>query len=484
MSENKDKQSYHMSPEEFRQRGHELIDWLADYQKTVEEMPVMSQVNPGDVSSQLPAKMPEDGESFDDIFSDVEKIILPGITHWQSPNFFAYFPANTSGPSILGELLSAGLGVQGMLWLTSPACTELETHVLDWLVDAMDLPPSFKSTADGGGVIQDSASSATLCALLTARERATRFESKEVGVDQRLVVYCSSETHSSMEKAVMIAGIGRQRLRKIDVDATGSMDSIKLELAINNDRASGLIPFFVCATIGTTSTLAIDPIEDIGAICKKERIWLHVDGAMAGTASLCPEHREIHRGLEFADSYCFNPHKWMFTNFDCDCFFVADRFELISSLSVLPEYLRNRASETGEVIDYRDWQVPLGRRFRALKLWFVLRHYGTNGLQFHIRQHIDWAATLAQKINAHPSFKLLAPQKLNLVCFAHLQGDDSSKVLLDRVNQSGALFVTHTTIAGQYAIRFCIGQTHTEWHHVDAAWTTICKLTAEIEGAS
>lgn len=471
-----------MSAEAFRQRGHELVDWLADYQSKVEGMPVMSQVSPGDISAQLPPKMPQDGESFDDIFADVEKIIMPGITHWQSPNFFAYFPANTSGPSILGELLSAGLGVQGMLWLTSPACTELETRVLDWLVDAMDLPGAFKSTSDGGGVIQDSASSSTLCALLTARERATRFESKENGVDQRLVAYCSGETHSSMEKAVMIAGIGRQRLRKIPVDATGSMEPTDLKQAIDADRANGLIPFFVCATIGTTSTLAIDPIEDIGGICKQERIWLHVDGAMAGTASLCPEHREMHCGLELADSYCFNPHKWMFTNFDCDCFFVADRFELISSLSVLPEYLRNRASEAGEVIDYRDWQIPLGRRFRALKLWFVLRHYGINGLQFHIRQHIEWARNLAQKINEHPGFKLLVPQKLNLLCFAHQQGDEFNQGLLEEINKSGELFVTHTTIAGQYAIRFCIGQTHTQWHHVETAWNTICRLARNIEG--
>lgn len=282
----------------------------------------------------------------------------------------------------------------------------------------------------------------------------------------------------------MIAGIGRQRLRKIAVDEQGSMDPIALKQSIDTDRANGLIPFFVCATIGTTSTLAIDPIEDLGPICKRDRIWLHVDGAMAGTASLCPEYREIHRGLDFADSYCFNPHKWMFTNFDCDCFFVADRFELISSLSVLPEYLRNRASEQGEVIDYRDWQIPLGRRFRALKLWFVLRHYGINGLQFHIRQHIQWAESLAQKITEHPEFDLLVPQKLNLLCFAHQRGDEFSQQLLENINKSGALFATHTRIAGRYAIRFCIGQTHTQWHHVEAAWQTICRLSIEIEDAN
>jgi len=470
-----------MSPEEFRRRGYELVDWLAEYQTDVERLPVLSQSCPGDIRAQLPPSMPAQGESFDDIFADFERIIIPGITHWQSPNFFGYFPANTSGPSILGELLSAGLGVQGMLWLTSPACTELETHVLDWLVDAMALPSTFKSASEGGGVIQDSASSATLCALLTARERATRFESKEKGVEPRLTAYCSTETHSSMEKAVMIAGIGRERLRKIPTDEVGAINLKALQAAIADDRSNGFIPFFVCATIGTTSTLAIDPVADIGRICRRERVWLHVDGAMAGTASLCPEFREMHIGLEFADSYCFNPHKWMFTNFDCDCFFVADRFELTSTLGVLPEYLRNRATDAGEVIDYRDWQIPLGRRFRALKLWFVLRHYGLDGLQFHIRQHIKWAKELAEIITAHADFELLVPGSLNLLCFTHTNGDEFSKRLLECLNEAGAIFLTHTTVRERYCIRFCIGQTHTEWRHIEHAWNEICRVAETLE---
>lgn len=469
-----------MSAEEFRRRGHELVDWLADYQTNVQNYPVLAQVSPGDIRAQLADSIPENGESFEHIFSDFENIILPGVTHWQSPNFFGYFPANTSGPSILGELLSAGLGVQGMLWLTSPACTELETHVLDWLAVAMGLPSAFLSSSQGGGVIQDSASSATLCALLTARERATRFESKEKGVDGRLVAYCSKETHSSMEKAALIAGIGREKLRKIAVDANGAMDANRLQETIAADRQNGLLPFFICATVGTTSTLAIDPVPLIGNIAARERMWLHVDAAMAGSATLCPDLQWLNDGLEQADSYCFNPHKWLFTNFDCDCFFVADRFELTSTLSVLPEYLRNRATDTGEVIDYRDWQIPLGRRFRALKLWFVLRHYGLKGLQHHIKQHIAWAEALAETIDRDANFELLLPSSLNLVCFRHKAGDEFSKTLLDKINTTGNIFLTHTMIGNTYCIRFCIGQTHTEWRHVEAGWLEICRIAAEL----
>ncbi len=278
----KDKQSFHMSPDEFRRHGYALIDWLADYSVNAERYPVLSQVAPGAIRSKLPDAAPKAGEPFADIMADFERDILPGITHWQSPNFFAYFPANNSGPSILGELLSAGLGVQGMLWLTSPACTELETHVLDWVIDMLGLPATFKSTTDGGGVIQDSASSATLCALLTARERATRFKAKQSGPDGRLIAYCSTETHSSMDKACAIAGIGLKNLRKIATDRNLAMDSAALADQIETDREAGLNPFFVCATIGTTSSLALDPVPAIAAICNEHRLWLHVDAAMAG----------------------------------------------------------------------------------------------------------------------------------------------------------------------------------------------------------
>jgi aromatic-L-amino-acid decarboxylase len=317
--------SFHMDPEEFRERGHVVIDWIADYYKRIESFPVLSQVHPGEIRASLPAHAPQQGDAFETILGDVEKLILPGVTHWQSPNFFAFFNSNASGPSILGDLLSSGLGVQGMLWATSPACTELETLVLDWLVPALGLPEKFLSNKSGGGVIQDTASSAILCALLTARERATNFHSNQAGVQGKLCAYTSTQAHSATEKAIGIAGVGRDNLRLIPTDEKFAMDAHALARAMENDCNAGLTPFFVCATVGSTSSHAIDPVPQIGPICKNFGAWLHVDSAMSGTAALCPEFRYIHDGIEYADSYCFNPHKWMFTNFDCDCFYVADR---------------------------------------------------------------------------------------------------------------------------------------------------------------
>ncbi len=387
--------SFHMTPEEFRRHGYAVIDWIADYMRRVADLPVLSDVRPGEIRAKLPPHPPSHGEPFAEMLADVDRILVPGITHWQSPHFFAYFPANSSGPSVLGELLSAGLGVQGMLWITSPACTELETHVLDWLVDMLGLPSAFTSGGRGGGVIQDSASSSALCALIAARERSSGSGTNERGCDGRLTAYASTQAHSSIEKAVKIAGIGRQNLRLIDVDERYAMRPDRLEAAIVRDKALGLIPCFVAATVGSTASHAIDPLASIGRICREHDVWLHVDAAMAGTAAICPEYRWIHEGLDQADSYCFNPHKWMFTNFDCSCFWVADRESLIRAFTIMPEYLRNRPSESHEVIDYRDWQVPLGRRFRALKLWFVIRHYGVEGLRFHIRRHIELAHEFA-----------------------------------------------------------------------------------------
>ena len=474
--------SHHMSGEAFRRHAHELVEWLIDYQdRRVEELPVLSQVEPGSVREQLPADPPERGEPFEAVLRDVEEILLPGITHWQSPDFFAFFPANTSYPAILGELLSAGLGVQGMLWATSPACTELETHVLDWLVGMLDLPDRFRSSGTGGGVIQDSASSATLCAILAARERATGYASNERGLDRRLVAYASTEAHSSLIKGMGIAGIGRENLRLIDTDERFALRPDLLEERIGRDRDAGLVPFFVCAAVGTTSSNAIDPVAEIGATCKKEDLWLHVDAAMSGTAALCPEFRHIHRGLEYADSYCFNPHKWMFTTFDCDCFYVADRSALIRTLSVLPEYLKNRATESGAVIDYRDWQVPLGRRFRALKLWFVVRHYGVEGLRYHVRRHVELAQRFRSWVEAEDRFELAAPAPLNLVCFRHLGGDDLNRELLERLNSSGELYLTHTVLDGRYALRFCVGQTRTEERHVVSGWRRIRETARDLE---
>ncbi|MBW2410784.1 MAG: aspartate aminotransferase family protein, partial [Deltaproteobacteria bacterium] len=422
--------------------------------------------------------------AFEILLKDVTDLILPGITHWQSPNFFAYFPANASGPSILGDLLASGLGVQGMLWATSPACTELETHVLDWLVTMLDLPDSFLSSKTGGGVIQDTASSASLCALLAARERATNFKSNESGCDGRLTAYTSNQAHSSIEKAAMIAGIGRENLRLIDVDDRFAMRADVLAQQIEKDQLHGRIPCLVTATVGTTSSNGIDPLPEIGRICRNNNLWLHVDSAMAGTAAVCPEFRWIHDGLEMADSYCFNPHKWMFTNFDCDCFFVADRGALIQTLSILPEYLRNQATESGAVIDYRDWHIPLGRRFRALKLWFVIRHYGVEGLQFHIRRHVEMTQQFASWIEKDDRFELAVPPPLNLVCFRHKAGDDFNQKLMDQLNRSGDLYLTHTSMHDRLTLRLCVGQTNTELRHVEQAWRKIQEVATDIESKS
>lgn len=468
-----DSKSYHMTPDEFRRCGRELIDWIADYYERIESFPVMSRVTPGEVRASLPKSAPQEGESFDAMLQDTEQSILPGITHWQSPNFFGYFPCNNSFPSVLGDLLSSGLGVQGMLWATSPACTELETHVLDWLVEMLDLPPNFASSGTGGGVIQDTASSSSLCALLAARERATNSVSNERGCDGRLVAYTSSQAHSSIEKAAKIAGIGRSNLRVIDVDENFAMRPDALASQIELDRKAGCVPCIVSATVGTTSSNAIDPVCEIAAICREHGIWLHVDAAMSGTAAVCPEFRWIQVGLELADSYCFNPHKWMFTNFDCDCFYVADRAALIRTLSVLPEYLRNKATESGAVIDYRDWHIPLGRRFRALKLWFVIRHYGVDGLRHHVRQHVELAQRLASWIKEDPDFELAAPAPLNLVCFRHRAGDAVNQAIMDGINQSGDLFFTHTRLNDRLTLRLCVGQTRTELRHVERAWARI-----------
>jgi aromatic-L-amino-acid decarboxylase len=472
--------NHHMRVDEFRRRGRETIDWIADYYEKIEAFPVLSRVKPGEIRAALPPNAPQRGESFDRMLRDVSEILLPGITHWQSPNFFAYFPSNTSGPSILAELISAGLGVQGMLWATSPACTELEAHVLDWLVQMLGLPEKFLSSGAGGGVIQDTASSASLCALLAARERATAGRSGEEGCDGGLTAYASTQAHSSIEKAMKIAGFGRRNLRAIEVDGSYAMRPDELARAIAQDRSAGKTPVFACATVGTTSSNAIDPLRAVGEICRREGLWLHVDAAMAGTAAICPEFRAMQDGAELADSYCFNPHKWMFTNFDCDCFYVADRAALAGALGILPEYLRNAASASGAVIDYRDWQIPLGRRFRALKLWFVIRHYGVQGLQTHIRRHVELAQLFANWVRGDERFELAAPAPLNLVCFRLRRGDDANQALLDRLNASGDLYLTHTRLAGRLTLRMSIGQTHTEQRHVERAWRRICEEAGRV----
>ncbi len=464
-----------MDHDEFRKHAHALVDWIADYRENIERYPVRSPLAPGDVLARLPGHPPEEGEQFERMFADFERDILPGVTHWQSPNWFAFFPSNTSYPSVLGDLLSTGLGVQGMLWVTSPACTELEQRVMDWTAELLDLPARFRfDTGPGGGVIQDTASSAVLAALVAARERATQGRANREGGDGKLVAYTSAQAHSSLEKSAGIAGIGRDKLRLIEVDDGFAMRAEALAARVVADKAAGLTPFFVCATVGTTASNAIDPVRAIGEVCREHGLWLHVDAAMSGTAAVCPELRWIHDGVEYADSYNFNPHKWMLTAFDCSAFWVADRRWLVESLSILPEYLRNQATDAGAVVDYRDWHIQLGRRFRALKLWFVIRHHGAEGIRAMVREHIRLTQRVVERIEAGGRFEVVAPVPLNLLCFRLRDGsDDANRELLERVNATGKLYLSHCVLAGKFTLRFCIGQMNTTEAHVDAAWDLI-----------
>jgi aromatic-L-amino-acid decarboxylase len=462
------------SGDELRGGGHAAVDWVAAYRDRVETLPVLATVAPGWVRSQLPAAAPEAPEEWDAIFADLDRVVLPGVTHWQSPSFFGFFPANASAPSVIGDLVSSGLGVQGMLWATSPACTELETHVLDWFVDLLGLPERFRSTSTGGGVIQDSASSATLCAIVAARDRARAAADDDV---RRLRAYTSTQGHSSIEKGIRVAGLRGEQLVLVDVDDDGAMRVDALAASIDADRAAGFAPFFVCATVGTTSTAAVDPVAAIGPVAAAAGAWLHVDAAYAGAAAICPELRSVvNDGVEWADSWCFDPHKWLLTNFDCDVFYVADRAALVDALSILPEYLRNTATESGAVIDYRDWHVPLGRRFRALKLWFVVRRYGAAGLRASVRNHVALAQALRDRLDADPRFEVVAPVHFGLVCFRLRRGDDASQDLVEAVNASGRAYLTSTRVDSRYVVRVAIGQADTEARHVDALWSLLDTL--------
>jgi aromatic-L-amino-acid/L-tryptophan decarboxylase len=464
----------HMTAEEFRRYGHQVVDWVADYWSGLPGRRVTPDLAPGDVAALLPSGPPMVGEAFENIVADLDTVVAPGLTHWQHPDFYAYFPANTSGPSVLADLVCAGIGVQGMLWATGPACTEVETVMLDWLADLLDLPEPFRSWSTGGGVIQDSASSATLVATLVALYRASGGHWRTSGVDRRYVVYTSTHGHSSIEKAARLAGLGDAAVRLIDVDGHSlALRPDALHSALSADRAAGLVPTLVVATIGTTSTTAVDPLPEIGAICREFSAWLHVDAAYAGASAVCPELRWAHAGIGLADSYCFDPHKWLLTGFDCDAFWVADRAELIQALSVLPEYLRNAATESGAVIDYRDWQVPLGRRFRALKLWFVLRWYGAEGLRAHIRSGVALAQEFASWVRADDRFEIVAPHPFSLVCFRLRASDAANEALLRLLNSSGALYLTHTKVRERFTLRLAIGSPQTTSAHVAQAWRRI-----------
>ncbi len=469
-----------MDNDTFRKNAHQFVDWMADYMENIESYPVKSKVQPGEVKSRVPDSAPQWGEEMDTIFKDFENIIMPGISHWQHPGWFAYFPANSSPESVLAEMLTAGLGVQGMIWDTSPSATELEEVMMRWLRDMLGLPGDFT------GVIQDTASTATLCALLSARERITHFNINEKGFQQTLRVYTSSQTHSSIEKGVKIAGFGRENLVLIDTDDRFAMNPKALEQAIRKDLDQGLIPCCVAATLGTTSSLAMDPLDAIGPICQKHKIWLHVDAAFAGTAAIAPEHREFMKGVHHADSFVFNPHKWMLTNFDCSAYFVKQPDILRRTFSILPEYLKTRADD--QVNNYRDWGIQLGRRFRALKLWFVIRSRGVEGIRHMVREHIRLAQWFADQVKDHKDFELTAPTSLTLVCFRHVRpglGEDElttlNRTLLERINASGEVYLTHTVLNGKYSLRMSVAQRNTLQRHVENAWQITREIAREIE---
>lgn len=469
-----------MTPQEFRKMAHQTADWMADYFEQVTDFPVKARVQPGEILSALPGLPPESGTDSETIFRDFGSILLPGITHWQHPGFMAYFPANTSYPSVLAEMVTSALGAQCMLWETSPAATELEQAVMGWLRDMTGLPGDFQ------GVIQDSASSATLMAVLCAREKASGFQVAETGGSaKKLMVYASTQTHSSAEKAVRIAGLGKTGFRKVSVRADFSLDPAELEAAIREDLDKGFLPCAVIATLGTTGTTAFDPLPEIGRICKTYGLWLHVDAAYAGTAFLLPEFRPLAAGLDLADSYVFNPHKWMLTHFDCSAFFVRDPDHLVNVMSVLPDYLRTKSH--GRVNNYSDWSIQLGRRFRALKLWWVIRSFGVNGLRDIIRNHIRLAELAESELKTWPSVDWMAPRTLNLLCFRFTlpglsvpEENDLNDEILQTLNQSGKVYLSHTTLNGKLTLRLVTGQTTLTEPYLREALDLIRQISGQI----
>jgi aromatic-L-amino-acid/L-tryptophan decarboxylase len=459
-----------MHADEFRRHAHQLVDWMADYFQNVAELPVTPVVRPGELIRQLPTAAPEMGEPFERILEDFHRVILPGMTHWNHPGWFAYFPGNNSPPSVLAEMLTATMGAQCMSWATSPAATELEQVTMDWLRRMLGLPDQFV------GVIQDTASTATLVALISAREHAARHLRGGRGDRDKLTVYASTEAHSSVPKGVKLAGYGLEQFRQIEVDGDYAMRPEALDRAIRADRDAGLVAACVVATVGTTSSTAIDPLPEIVEICRRYGTWLHVDAAYAGTAAIVPELRHWFDGMEHADSLVFNPHKWMLVNFDCSAYLVRDREFLLRAFQTTPEYLRTE--EDAAVVNFRDWGIQLGRRFRALKLWFVLRSYGAEGLRAMVRKHVALAQELAGWIGASPAFELMAPVPFGLVCCRYRppgvvnesEIDQVNRELLARVNASRRVYLTHTMLDGKYVIRIAIGQRLTEREHVLEAW--------------
>ncbi|CAL1357102.1 unnamed protein product [Linum trigynum] len=471
-----------MDSEQLREYGHQMVDFIADYYKNIENFPVLSQVEPGYLRKLLPDAAPNQPESLQNVLDDVQSKILPGVTHWQSPNFYAYYPSNSSVAGFLGEMLSAAINMVGFSWITSPAATELEMIVLDWLGKLLKLPQEFLSPGHGGGVIQGTASEAVLVVLLAARDKTLRRVGKSaLG---KLVVYGSDQTHSALQKACQIGGIHPEncRLLKTDSSTNYALPPEIVSEAISHDISIGLIPFFLCGTVGTTSSATVDPLYSLGKIAKSNDMWFHVDAAYAGSACICPEYRKYLDGVEEADSFNMNAHKWFLTNFDCSTLWVKDRNALIQSLSTNPEFLKNKASQANLVVDYKDWQIPLGRRFRSLKLWMVLRLYGVENLQHYLRNHIELAKYFEECVGQDSRFEVVAPRLFALVCFRLLPpvGDNEvcrsnklNQVLLEAVNSTGKLFISHTALSGMYTLRFAVGAPLTERRHIAAAWKVL-----------
>jgi aromatic-L-amino-acid/L-tryptophan decarboxylase len=463
-----------MDPEAFRREAHRLADWIADYLASSSRYPVLANVSPGQVRAQLPAEAPPAGETFDAIFADFERIILPGITHWNHPGFFAYFAITGSGPGILGEFLSAALNQQAMLWRTSPAATELEAVTLRWLQRLIHLPDEFE------GVIYDTASISTLHALAAARERAVP-QVRERGMAGRselgiFRVYCSDQTHSSIDKSVILLGLGHSSLRKIASDDQFRMRTDALRAAIEDDRRSGITPLAVVATVGSTSTTSIDPLDEIARLCAQQQIWLHVDAAYAGVAAMMPEYHDLLTGAAAADSLVVNPHKWLFTPFDCSVLYCRHMDVLRSAFSLVAEYLQT--TDPSIVKNLMDTGIQLGRRFRALKLWMVMRHFGASGLRERLAEHVRLARLFASWVDATSEFERLAPVPFSVVCFraTNVETDEVDEInerLLEIVNRSGEVFLSHTRLNGRFAIRLAIGNLHTTEEHVRRAWTLL-----------
>lgn len=474
-----------MDTAEFRRRGKEMVDYVADYLENIEKRQVYPDVEPGYLRTLIPEDAPQEPETYEDVVKDIERVIMPGVTHWHSPYFFAYFPTANSFPALLADMLSGAIGCIGFSWAASPACTELETVMLDWLGKMLKLPEEFLAGTEGkgGGVIQGTASEATLVALLAARSRMVKRilnddpEKQEADIISRLVAYSSDQAHSSVERAALIGGV---KMKKIPTDCKFAVRGETFQKILEEDKAAGLIPFYFCATLGTTPSCAFDRVTEIGPICNVEQMWLHIDAAYAGSAFICPEFRPLLDGVEFADSFNFNPHKWLLVNFDCSTMWVKNRSDIIGAFKMDPLYLKHDHQESGLVTDYRHWQIPLGRRFRSLKMWFVFRMYGLRGLQEHIRKHVSLAKEFEDLVRADNRFQITADVVLGLVCFRLKGSNDLNEALLKRINNARKIHLVPCQLAGRFVLRFAVCSRTTESRHIQEAWTQISKLATEL----